>query len=74
MFQAFSYRGEDPRPAIRNFYNLYAVTADKRFLDLARFFYHNDVIDPLGQVLYYCLFFLSFIRNFRAFIGGRVGY
>lgn len=31
------------------FYNLYAVTGDSRFLELARFFYHNDVIDPLKQ-------------------------
>lgn len=29
------------------FYNLYAVTGDTRYRDLARFFYHNDVIDPL---------------------------
>ncbi len=29
------------------FYNLYAVTGDKRFEELARYFYHNDVIDPL---------------------------
>ena len=29
------------------FYNLYAITGEKRYLDLARFFYHNDVIDPL---------------------------
>lgn len=29
------------------FYNLYAITADRRHLELARWFYHNDVIDPL---------------------------
>lgn len=31
------------------FYNLYSVTGDKRFQELARYFYHNDVIDPLRQ-------------------------
>lgn len=31
------------------FYNLYAVTGDERYRDLARFFYHNDVIDPLKE-------------------------
>lgn len=30
-----------------SFYNLYALTAEPRYLELARFFYHNDVIDPL---------------------------
>lgn len=29
--------------------NLYAITADKRFLELARYFYHNDVLDPLQR-------------------------
>lgn len=29
------------------FYNLYAITGDKRHQQLAEFFYHNDVIDPL---------------------------
>ena len=29
------------------FYNLYAVTGNEQHLWLARFFYHNDVIDPL---------------------------
>ena len=28
-------------------YNLYAITKDERFLWVARFFYHNDKIDPL---------------------------
>lgn len=28
-------------------YNLYAVTADERYLRLARFFHHNEVVDPL---------------------------
>ena len=31
------------------FYNLYAVTGDTRYRDLARYFYHNDVIDPLAE-------------------------
>ena len=31
------------------FYNLYAVTGDKRFQELATYFYHNDVIDPLRE-------------------------
>ena len=31
------------------FYNLYAVTGDNRYLELARYFYHNDVIDPLRE-------------------------
>ncbi len=30
-----------------SFYNLYALTGDKRFEGVARFFYHNEVIDPL---------------------------
>lgn len=29
------------------FYNLYAATGEGKYLELARFFYHNDVIDPL---------------------------
>ncbi len=29
------------------FYNLYSVTGDLRFKELAEYFYHNDVIDPL---------------------------
>jgi len=29
------------------FYNLYAITADQRFREMAGFFHHNDVIDPL---------------------------
>lgn len=31
------------------FYNLYAITADPRYKELAEFFYHNDVIDPLAD-------------------------
>lgn len=30
-----------------SFYNLYAVTGDNKYKDLAEFFYHNEVIDPL---------------------------
>ncbi len=30
-------------------YNLYAITHDERHLWVARFFYHNDKIDPLKQ-------------------------
>jgi DUF1680 family protein len=30
-------------------YNLYAVTKDDRYLWVARFFYHNEKIDPLKQ-------------------------
>ena len=30
-------------------YNLYAITRDERHLWVARFFYHNDKIDPLKQ-------------------------
>lgn len=32
-----------------SFYNLYAVTGDERYHWLARFFYHNEVIDPLKE-------------------------
>ena len=28
-------------------YNLYAITKDERYLKVARFFYHNDKVDPL---------------------------
>ncbi|MCM1452003.1 MAG: glycoside hydrolase family 127 protein [Clostridium sp.] len=31
------------------FYNLYAVTGDERYKQLAQYFYHNDVIDPLAN-------------------------
>lgn len=31
------------------FYNLYAITGDSRYQELARYFYHNDVIDPLRK-------------------------
>ena len=31
------------------FYNLYSITEDSHHLWLARFFYHNEVIDPLAQ-------------------------
>ena len=30
-------------------YNLYAITHDEKYLKVARFFYHNDKIDPLKQ-------------------------
>ncbi len=30
-----------------SFYNLYALTGDERYRWLARFFYHNEMIDPL---------------------------
>ena len=30
-------------------YNLYAITKDDKYLWVARFFYHNDKIDPLKQ-------------------------
>lgn len=30
-----------------SFYNLYAMTGDKRYEKVAKFFYHNEVIDPL---------------------------
>ncbi len=29
------------------FYNLYSVTGDDRYRELAGFFYHNDVLDPI---------------------------
>ena len=32
-----------------SFYNLYALTGDERYASVAKFFYHNDVIDPLKQ-------------------------
>ena len=32
-----------------SFYNLYALTGDKRYKWLAGFFYHNEVIDPLKK-------------------------
>lgn len=31
------------------FYNLYSLTADPHYLEVAEFFYHPDVIDPLKQ-------------------------
>ncbi len=31
------------------FYNLYAITGDGRYKELAEYFYHNDVIDPLAE-------------------------
>lgn len=31
------------------FYNLYAVTGEPRYMELARYFYHNDVMDPLRE-------------------------
>lgn len=31
------------------FYNLYAITGDERYKQLAQYFYHNDVIDPLAE-------------------------
>lgn len=30
-----------------SFYNLYAITGDERAMKLARFFYHDNVIDPI---------------------------
>ncbi|MGN0282445.1 MAG: beta-L-arabinofuranosidase domain-containing protein [Prevotella sp.] len=30
-------------------YNLYAITRDERHLQVARYFYHNDKVDPLKQ-------------------------
>lgn len=30
------------------FYNLYSVTEDNRYKEMAEFFYHNDVIEPLA--------------------------
>ena len=46
---------EQRRKAIRNefggfneaMYNLYAITKEEKYLKVARFFYHNDKIDPL---------------------------
>ena len=46
---------EQRKKAIRNefggfneaMYNLYAITKDEKYLQVARFFYHNDKIDPL---------------------------
>lgn len=32
-----------------SFYNLYALTGDERYRWLARFFYHDEVIDPLKE-------------------------
>ena len=48
---------ETRRKMIRNefgginesFYNLYALTGDERYRWLARFFYHDEVIDPLKE-------------------------
>jgi len=31
------------------FYNLYSITGDERYKELAEYFYHNDVIDPLAE-------------------------
>ncbi len=31
------------------FYNLYSITGDPKHKELAEFFYHNDVIDPLAE-------------------------
>ena len=31
------------------FYNLYSITGDNRYRELAEYFYHNDVIDPLAD-------------------------
>lgn len=31
------------------FYNLYAVTGNEKYKNLAEFFYHNEVIDPLKE-------------------------
>ena len=31
------------------FYNLYAITADPKYKEMAEYFYHNDVIDPLAE-------------------------
>lgn len=33
-----------------SFYNLYSITGDERYQWLARFFYHNEVIDPLKEL------------------------
>ena len=48
---------EQRQKAIRNefggfneaMYNLYSLTRDEKYLRVARFFYHNDKIDPLKQ-------------------------
>lgn len=48
---------EQRQKAIRNefggfneaMYNLYAITNEEKYLKVARFFYHNDKIDPLKQ-------------------------
>ena len=48
---------EQRQKAIRNefggfneaMYNLYAITKEEKYLKVARFFYHNDKIDPLKQ-------------------------
>jgi DUF1680 family protein len=32
-----------------SFYNLYSITGNERYLWLSRFFYHNEVIDPLKE-------------------------
>ncbi len=48
---------EQRQKAIRNefggfneaMYNLYSITHDEKYLQVARFFYHNDKIDPLKQ-------------------------
>ena len=50
-----SLTDEQRQKAIRNefggfneaMYNLYAITRDEKYLQVARFFYHNDKIDPL---------------------------
>lgn len=50
-----SLTDEQRQKAIRNefggfneaMYNLYAITRDEKYLQMARFFYHNDKIDPL---------------------------
>lgn len=31
------------------FYNLYAVTGNPKYREMAEYFYHNDVIDPLAE-------------------------
>lgn len=31
------------------FYNLYSITGDNKYRDVAEFFYHNEVIDPLKE-------------------------
>ena len=31
------------------FYNLYSITGDERYEKLAKFFYHNEMLDPLEQ-------------------------